>query len=81
MENGIQNGAGDGDMKIIYKYSDHMEQETKEYVGLCQFLEDHPLYSQLLSEGREKFNQKIILSVSDLPFTETVEVKQDDETV
>ena len=60
---------------INYSYDSPWDLESETYFSIEEFLEKHPTYTWLLSEGREEHNMTFTLYVPDDPFTEKVTIK------
>lgn len=61
-------------MKIKITFSSpHDDDESKVYDDLATFLKQHPMFKGILSQGRDHFDQEIIISVPDYPLEITVD--------
>jgi hypothetical protein len=57
-------------MKVQYIIEDHIAgKEIKEFESVFDFLNEFPMYSSLLSEGREDYEVEIIVNVPNLLFS------------
>jgi hypothetical protein len=61
-------------MNIKYEYISSTKAYSKEYNLIDEFLKEHPLWTQLLSDGREEQEMNIRIINKDIPFTINIEL-------